>query len=183
MLEYAETNGGYMTENVLLSEEGEQRRIRTVTRWLENVSRAVERRFDFEAQAGAMRAMADNLRGIDYSAVQVATSPTPDAIPDAIIAAEEMGELYGRLRDDAVRRVAQAESALSEMDNQDGARALSLYYLTFDASGKRRFDTWEKVCVEMHYSEDGMKALVRRAKLELYDLMPHTERPKVERAL
>ena len=172
-----------MDEHVLLSEEGEQRRIRIVTRWLENVSRAVERRFDFEAQRDAMRAMADNLRGIDYSAVQVSTSPTPDAIPDAIIAAEEMGELYGQLRDSASRRVAQAEAALSELGNQDGARALSLYYLSFDADGKRRFDVWEKVCVEMSYSEDGMKALVRRAKLELYDLMPHIERPKVEQAL
>ena len=172
-----------MTDDVLLSEEGEQRRIRIVTRWLSNVSRAVERKFDFEAQAGAMRAMADNLRGIDYSAVQVTTSPTPDAIPDAIIAAEEMGELYGSLRDNAAKRVAQAEAALAEMGNQDGARALSLYYLSFDANGKRRFDTWEKVCVEMHYSEDGMKVLVRRAKLELYDLMPHIERPKVEQAL
>ena len=171
-----------MTDDVLLSEEGEQRRIRIVTRWLSNVSRAVERKFDFEAQAGAMRAMADNLRGIDYSAVQVTTSPTSDAIPDAIIAAEEMGELYGNLRDNAAKRVAQAEAALAEMGNQDGARALSLYYLSFDANGKRRFDTWEKVCVEMHYSYDGLMKLIRRSKLDLYDLMPHTERPKTVRA-
>lgn len=172
-----------MTDDVLLSEEGEHRRIRIVTRWLENVSRAVERRFDFESQRDAMAAMADNLRGIDYSAVRVRTSPTPDAIPDAIAAAEEMGELYSTLRDDAARRVAQAEAALARMGNQDGARALSLYYLAFDECGHRRFDTWERVCVEMHYSYDGLMKLIRRAKLELYGLMPHAERDRVPQAL
>ena len=171
-----------MTEDVLLSEEGEQRRIRIVTQWLENVSRAVERKFDFEVQRDAMMAKADNLRGIDYSSAGVRTSPTPDAIPNAIIAADEMGLLYGSLADGAARRVAMAEAALAAMGNQDGARALSLYYLAFDRRGRRRFDTWEKVCVKTGYSYDGLMKLIRRAKLELYDLMPHTERPKVERA-
>lgn len=171
-----------MTDDVLMTDEGVDRRVRAVTRWLENVSRVVERKFDFEAQHDAMLSMADNLKGMDYSAVRVATSPTPDAIPNAIIAAEEMGEAYGNLRDSAARHVARAEQALMAMDNQAGARALSLYYLAFDADGKRKYDTWEKVCVEMSYSYDGMMKLVRRAKLELYDLMPHTERDPVHGA-
>lgn len=172
-----------MVDDVLMTDEGVDRRVRVVTRWLDNVSRAVERRFDFQAQSDAMMAMADNLRGMDYSRPRVSTSPTPDAIPDAIAAAEEMGELYGQLRDDAARRVAQAETALAAMENQGGARALSLYYLAFDDSGRRKYDTWEKVCVEMSYSYDGLMKLVRRAKLELYDLMPHAERPRVESAI
>ena len=171
-----------MTDEVLMTDEGVDRRVRVVTRWLENVSRAVERRFDFEAQKDAMMALADNLRGMDYSRPQVRTSPSQDAIPDAIIAAEEMGELYGHLRDDAARRVGQAETALAAMENTAGARALSLYYLSFDANGRRRFDTWERVCVEMHYTYDGLMKLIRRAKLELYDLMPHTDRPRIDRA-
>lgn len=165
-----------MTDDVLMTDEGVDRRVRTVTRWLENVSRSVERRFDFEAQRNAMLSMADNLRGIAYDELRVRSSPTPDAIPNAIIAAEEMGEVYGNLRDEASRHVVKAEAALAVMGNQAGARALSLYYLAFDANGKRMYDTWEKVCVEMSYSYDGMMKLVRRAKLELYDLMPHTER-------
>ena len=172
-----------MTDAVLMTDEGVDRRVRIVPRWLENVSRAVERKFDFEAQASAMREMADNLRGIDYSRSQVSASLTPDAIPDAIIAADEMGELFGRLSDDAARRMAQAQLALASMENQGGARALSLYYLSFDEDGKRKYDTWEKVCVEMSYSYDGMMKLARRAKLELYDYMPHTERPRVESAI
>ena len=79
--------------------------------------------------------------------------------------------------------MAQAEAALDAMGNQDGARALHLYYLAFDENGKRRFDTWEKVCVEMHYTYDGLMKLIRRAKLELYGLMPHTERPLIESAI
>lgn len=172
-----------MTDDVLMTDEGVDRRVRIVTHWLENVSRAIERKFDFESQRSAMLDMADNLRGLDYSTAHVSTSPSPDAIPNAIIAADEMYELYGNLRDSAARYASTAEMALAAMENQGGARALSLYYLTFDANGKRRYDTWEKVCVEMSYSEDGMKALVRRAKLELYDLMPHTERPRTERAV
>ena len=172
-----------MTDEVLMTDEGVDRRVRAVTRWLENVSRAVERRFDFESQAGAMMELADNLRGMRYDGMPSNPTPSPDAIPDAIIAAEEMGGLYGELRDAASRRVAQAQSALAAMGNQGGARALSLYYLAFAANGRRRFDTWEKVCVEMSYSYDGMMKLVRRAKLELYDLMPHTERDPAHPAL
>ena len=172
-----------MTDEVLMTDEGVDRRVSIVTRWLENVSRAVERKFDLESQRDAMVSMADNLRGIDYSRSQVSASPTPDAIPDAIIAADEMSELFGRLSDDAARRMAQAQLALASMENQGGARALSLYYLAFGEDGKRKYGTWERVCVEMDYSYDGMMKLVRRAKLELYDLMPHTERPRVESAI
>ena len=172
-----------MTDDVLMTDEGVDRRVRIVTRWLENVSRAMERMFDFEDQAASMRSMADNLRGIDYSRDQVDVSPTPDAIPNAIIEADEMGELYDSLYDSVSGRVAKAQAALAAMDNQAGARALSLYYLAFDENGKRKYDTWEKVCVEMSYTYDGMMKLARRAKLELYDYMPHTERPKVESAI
>ena len=172
-----------MTDDVLMNDEGIDRRVRIVTRWLENVSRAVERMFDFEAQADAFKAKADNLRGMDYSAVRVKSSMSPDAIPNAIIEAEEMGELFDDLADSASGRMAQAQAALTAMDNQAGARALSLYYLAFDENGKRKYDTWEKVCVEMSYSYDGMMKLARRAKLELYDHMPHTERPRVESAI
>lgn len=172
-----------MTDDVLMNDEGIDRRVRIVTRWLENVSRAVERTFDFEAQAKAFKAKADNLRAMDYSAVHVKSSLSPDAIPDAIIAAEEMGELYGNLSESAGARLAKAQEALDAMENQGGARALNLYYLSFDENGKRKYDTWEKVCVEMSYSYDGMMKLARRAKLELYDHMPHTERPRVESAI
>lgn len=171
-----------MTDEVLMTDEGVDRRVRIVTRWLENVSKVVERKFDFESQAGSMKSLADNLRGMSYD-MHVKSSPTPDAIPNAIIAADEMAELYGGLIDSASRRVAKAQEALAAMENQGGARALSLYYLTFDDAGRRKYDTWEKVCVEMDYSYDGMMKLARRAKLELYDLMPHTERPKVESAI
>ena len=171
-----------MTDDVLMTDEGVDRRVRIVTRWLENVSKVAERQFDFDSQEKAMIEMADNLRGLDYSAVNVSTSPTPDAIPNAIIAADEMAGLYGSLRNSAAKRVGKAQAALAAMENQGGARALSLYYLTFDANGRRMYDTWEKVCVEMHYTYDGMMKMVRRAKLELYDYMPHTERPRIEGA-
>ena len=59
---------------------------------------------------------------------------------------------------------------------EPGARALHLYYV--DA-----LDGWERVCVEMGYSYDGLMKLRRRALLHAYDVMPHTERDSLPPAI
>ena len=168
--------GEGMTDDVLMTDEGVDRRVRIVTRWLENVSKAVERKFDFLSNIESFYSMADNLRGIDYSKDRVKTSPTPDAIPNAIIEAEEMGDVFCELYESVSGRVMQAELALLKMEDQREASALSLYYLAFDSHGKRKYDTWEKVGKRMGYSYDGMMKLRRRALLHAYDVMPHIER-------
>ena len=109
------------------------------------------------------------------SAVQVQTSPTPDAIPDAIILADELGGTLNEISEDARKRVNDAAIALARMQDPTEALCLTLYYV--DAC-----DTWERVCVEMHYSYDGMMKLRRRALVHAYDVMPHIERNPTYRA-
>ena len=172
-----------MTDEVLLNNEGVDRRVRVVVRWLENVSRAVESTFELANRAESFYMMADNLRGIDYSRDMVATSPTPDAIPNAIIRAEELGEIYDGIHESAAKRVAQVENALALMEDQMEARALSLYYMSFDEDGRRMYDTWDKVAHRMGYTQDGIMKLRRRALLHAYDVMPHSERDPIQPAI
>lgn len=144
--------------------------------WLVRVRKTTAYAKRLQEQAETILARADNLRGLDYSSERVQTSPTPDAIPDAVILADELGATLKGISDDARRRVSDAALALSRMDDPTEALCLTMYYV--DAC-----DTWERVCVEMHYSYDGMMKLRRRALLHAYDVMPHTERDSIPSAM
>ena len=143
--------------------------------WLSKVRKTVGYAKRVQEQADAILARADNMRGKDYNAVSVQVSPTPDAIPNAIIMADELGSTLSEISEDARRRVNEAAIALARMQDPTEALCLTLYYV--DAC-----DTWERVCVEMHYSYDGMMKLRRRALLSAYGVMPHTERDPTYRA-
>lgn len=160
-----------MTET-LLTPEGEQRHIDLARAWLEKCRRTVGYERTLRESA---RAQYDMLKGIDYSAVNVQGSPSPDAVPNAVIAHEGIAEKLEAIADDAAKRIADAAAALARMEDPTEARCLHLYYI--DA-----VDTWERVCVKMSYSYDGMMKLSRRALLHAYDLMPHTERDPNYRA-
>ena len=67
-----------------------------------------------------------------------------------------------------------ASDALMLMDEFNEAKALRLRYLL----GWK----WERVCVEMGYSWDGMMSMRRRALAHYYEVMPHAERDPVHRA-
>ena len=155
-----------------MTDEIEQYRISQARAWLDRVRKAVGYAASLEASAAAQYARADNLRGIDYSAVHVTTSPTPDAIPRAVEAHVEAGDALASIATDARDRIVQAATALAKMGDPVEARCLHLYYV--DA-----MDTWERVCVEMHYTYDGMMKLSRRALLHAYDAMPPGERDAI----
>ena len=155
-----------------MDEELQRYRIEQAERWLGKVRKTVGYSKRLEESAAAIIARADNLRGMDYSAVNVQTSPTPDAIPDAIIMADELGETLSVLSEGARERVNQAARALAMMDDPTEATCLQLYYV--DAC-----DSWERVCVKMHYSYGGMMKLRKRALLSAYDVMPHAERDPI----
>lgn len=159
--------------DILMTPEGEQRRVDTARAWLEKCRKAVgyERTLRESAQAHY-----DLVRGIDYSAVSVQSSPSPDAVPNAVIAHEGIAAKLGALADDAARRIGEAAESLAAMDDPTEAQCLHLYYI--DA-----LDTWERVCVKMGYSYDGMMKLSRRALLHAYDVMPHTERDPMPPAM
>ena len=152
-----------------MTPEWEVYRIGQAEAWLENVRKTVAYAASLEESAAAQYALADGLRGLDYSRVQVSTSPTPDAIPNAVARHVDMGDKYVEIAANARDRAAQAADALDRMDDPTEATCLRLYYV--DA-----LETWEHVCVRMHYTYDGMMKLRRRAVLHAYDVMPHAER-------
>lgn len=155
-----------------MTPEYEQLCVDTARAWLEKCRKLVGYERTLRESA---RDRYDMLRGIDYSAVNVQTSPSPDAVPNIVIANQGIAEKLDEIADDAARRIGQAADALASMDDPTEARCLHLYYI--DA-----LETWEHVCVRMSYSYDGMMKLSRRALLHAYDVMPHTERDPNYRA-
>ena len=160
----------------MMDEELQRYRIEQAEAWLSKVRKTVGYARRITADAEAIMARADNLRGMDYSAVNVQTSPSADAIPDAIILADEMGEAMEAISESARERVTGAARALAEMEDPTEATCLTLYYV-------EAYDTWERVCVAMHYSYDGMMKLRRRALVSAYSVMPHSERDPMPPAI
>ena len=152
-----------------MNDELERYRIEQAEAWLEGVRKAVGYAARLEESAAAQYALADGLRGIDYSRDMVSASPTPDAIPDAVARHMELGDGFAEIADSAKRRALDAAERIARLPDATEAACLHLYYV--DA-----LDTWEHVCVRMFYSYDGMMKLRRRAVLHAYDVMPHTER-------
>ena len=160
----------------VMDEELQRYRTDQAEAWLMKVRKAVGYAKALEESAAYHFAAADNLKSMDYSAIRVTTSPTPDQIPNAVIAHIEAGKALGEVAASASERIAQAARALSQMDDATEAMCLQLYYV--DA-----LETWEHVCVRMHYTYDGMMKLRRRALLHAYDVMPHVERDAIPTAL
>lgn len=150
----------------LLTSEGEQRRRDASRLWLEKCRRLV--RYERILRASA-KAQYDMLKGIDYSAVRVQSSPSPDAVPNIVIAHQSVARSLEQLADDAARRIAEVDGALYALDDPNESACLHLYYV--DA-----METWERVCVEMGYSYSRVMDFQRSGLLNLYPLLPHTER-------
>jgi len=158
-----------------MDEELQRYRIEQAEAWLSRVRKLVGYERAMREAADTQYEMADGLRGMDYSRVQVSVSATPDAIPNAVIAHDEAGDSLASIADSARERITQAAMALNEMQDPTEAAALTLYYI---ACRK-----WEEVCVELSYSWDGMMTMRRRALLHAYDVMPHSERDPMEPAI
>ena len=152
-----------------MDEELQRYRIEQAEAWLSKIRKLVSYEKAMREAAEVQYEMADGLRGIDYTRDQVNTSPTPDAIPNAVANHVDMGDKFKQISDDAKRRVTEAAVAIAQLDDPTEATCLHLYYV--DA-----LETWEHVCVKMHYSYDGMMKLRRRAVLHAYEVMPHAER-------
>ncbi|MBR4687087.1 MAG: hypothetical protein IKP01_02135 [Bacteroidales bacterium] len=159
-----------------MTDEYEQYRIGQAEAWLAKVRKAVGYARALEESAASHLAMADGLKGIDYSRVSVSQSMYVDGIPDAVAAHLEAGESLAAVARSARDRVTEAARALDRMDDPTEATCLHLYYV--DA-----LESWEHVCVRMHYTYDGMMKLRRRAVLHAYDVMPHAEREPIHPAI
>lgn len=158
-----------------MTEEYDVYRIGQAKSWLSNVRRLVVYERSMRELAEQQLEMADGLRGIDYSGVRVASSSDGNAIPRAVEAHIEAYADLDALAEDAARRVRDAAACIDLLDDPTEAAALTRYYLAGDS--------WERVCVDMSYSWQGMMALQRRALLHVYDVMPAKERDPMPRAI
>ena len=143
--------------------------------YLERIRRLGEGCAAMKSMVDDARERADGIRGIDYSAIRVQTSPTDDRM------AKAMDEIRERIRDyvtvlaeyESERK--QANDALLRMDDFTEATALRLRYIL----GWQ----WERICTEMHYTWDGMMSLRRRALSDYYDVMPISQRDPMHPAI
>lgn len=143
--------------------------------YLERVRRAGESCAGLREMVDDARERASGLRGVDYSAVRVSTSPTADAVPDAVAHIQELVGAYASdlAAYEGMRH--EANMALLSMDDATLAKALRLRYLCGW--------NWERVCVDMRYSWDGMMKLRRRALAEFWEVMPRDARDPVPPAV
>ena len=157
-----------------MDEELQRYRISQAEAWLSKVRRLVAYERAMREAAEVQYEMADGLRGLDYSRDQVAVSPTPDAIPNAVIAHDEAGDSLSSIADSARERIAQVIKALRKMEDDMEATVLTMHYI--------ECKTWEQVRHDVGYTVDGMSKLRKRSLLHAYDIMPHSERDPQYRA-
>lgn len=112
--------------------------------------------------------------GIDYSRPKVSTSPSADAIPNAIIRLEEsiaeyMTELVGYL--DEKR---EARDCIAKLSDARYRAVLGLYYINGHS--------WDGVGDKLGYDRDWCMELRRQSLPLVYDVMPMEWRTAIPRA-
>lgn len=144
-------------------------------RWLEHVAKLKYALSSSRDMLEMFGALADQARGIDPTMENVTGGGHTDRLADAITKLDEARaqwqanlSAYAYEADDASRRIECLEDAAERS-------ALLLHYV----HGK----PWERVCVQMDYSYDGIMDVRRRAVLHVYQYMPLEWRDRKYNAL
>jgi len=112
--------------------------------------------------------------GIDYSRPSVQTSPSQDAIPNAVIRLEESIAQYTTELVGYLDEKQQARECISRLGDARYRAVLSLYYINGHS--------WETVGEKVGYSEVHCKELRSEALPLVYEVMPREWRTMVPRA-
>ena len=145
-------------------------------RWLGKYLKLKAKVLQLDGAIADNEAMADGIRGIDYSRDPVQTSPTDDAMMRRVESLGEVRESLQAIRDEAAKSMRVMEKAVGALPDPMHSAVLCGHYI----NGRR----WEELC-----NEDSMacsyRTMMRRRKAALeslydLDLIPHTERlPRV----
>lgn len=134
-----------------------------------------------ESEIDELRDLAGGLSGIDYATPQVASSPSADAVPNAVIRIESLtAELEAELSD----YIAEKERAHRALAEVDGFYAALLTYRYCE--GRPWADVTELLSVERSkpYSQKYVEQELRDAALAaLYPYIPHGWRDPVHPAI
>lgn len=112
--------------------------------------------------------------GIDYSRPNVATSPSRDAIPDAVARLEESIALYTTELVGYLDEKQQARECISRLGDARYRAVLSLYYVNGHS--------WTTVSDKVGYVVDYCMAIRNEALPYVYEVMPREYRTKIPRA-
>lgn len=130
--------------------------------YLEHVRALSCRTKALRAEVEAQRELADGVRAMRYGAGAVPTRP--DRTADAVARLQELVEGYCAELAEYVEEQDRAHVCVRLMERPEHVQAITGRYLL----GR----SWERVCVDMGYTWDGMMKLRRRAVTEFYDVMP-----------
>lgn len=112
--------------------------------------------------------------GIDYSMPSVSKSPSPDAIPNAVVRLEESIAQYTTELVGYLDEKQQARECISRLGDARYRAVLSLYYVNGHS--------WATVGEKVGYSEVHCKELRSEALPSVYEVMPREYRTKIPRA-
>lgn len=131
--------------------------------YLEHVRSLSCRTQALRAEVEAQRELADGVRAMRYGEGG-GGSAEADRTADTVARLQELVACYCAELAEYVSEQQAAHERVRLMERPEHAQAITGRYLL----GR----TWERVCVDMGYTWDGMMKLRRRAVTEFYDVMP-----------
>ena len=159
---------------VQYTEDWKRQRAEEAATWLRRIQRKA---MTVKRMVAELNSFIDatGIKGTDYSAVRVSSSPTPDGVHE--LAVRHM-ELLERSQSAAIEYMAELEVALDAIDSMEDARhqeVLSAHYI--------QCKPWHRIASEMNYSERHIYTLRMDALDAIYDHMPPEFKTKLEPAL
>ena len=118
--------------------------------------------------------LAENLRGIDPSR-EPGGNQYNDRMADTIVKLNEAVREWEANLAAYVDEAKDAALRISQLKDTTERAALMLHYV--------EGITWERVCVRLDYTWDGMMAIRKRAVEHVYGLMPHEWRDPIPPAI
>lgn len=148
-----------------MDEEYRKYRIRRAHAYLERIRLMGEDCAGLKEQVDDAYSRAAGVKGIDYTAIRVLTSPNDDAMVEAL------ESIKGHIRDYAVKLAeyegerCEASAALNDLADQSEAKALRMRYL-LDME-------WDDMCSKLGFSTArGVQKMVDRALFSFSFVMP-----------
>lgn len=146
-----------------MAEEYERYKYDQARAYLEHVRALSCRTQALRAEVEAQRELADGVRAMRYGEGG-GGGVEADRMAETVARLQELVRGYCAELAAYVSEQREAHERVRLMDRPEHAQAITGYYLL----GR----TWERVCVDMGYTWDGMMSLRRRAVTAFYDVMP-----------
>lgn len=131
--------------------------------YLEHVRALSCRTSALRAEVEAQRELADGVRAMRYGDGG-GGGAEPDRMADTVARLQELIAGYCVELSAYVSEQQAAHERVKLMERPEHAQAITSHYLL----GR----TWERVCVDMGYTWDGMMSMRKRAVTAFYDVMP-----------